>query len=80
MTPVPTDVTERPTERLVGLIRSRRLQPPLNLEPATTYEVVTRQMVEDLIREITAVRQRVDSLFYLVIAAIAGNVLLRFFG
>ena len=80
MTPVPTDITERPTDRLAGLIRSHRPQPPLNLEPATAYEVVTRQMVEDLIREVTAVRQRVDSLFYLVIAAIVGNVLLRFFG
>lgn len=80
MTPAPADVAERPTNQLAGLIRSHRPQPPLNLEPATTYEVVTRQMVEDLIREVSAVRQRVDSLFYLVIAAIVGNVLLRFFG
>lgn len=50
---------------------------PVSLDPATTYEVVTRQMVEDLTREVTAIRQRVDSIFYLVIAAIIGNLLMR---
>lgn len=80
MTPTPIESAKHPTERLAKLVRERRARPPLNLDPATTYEVVTRQMVEDIVREVTAVRQRVDSLFYLVIAAIAGNVLLRFFG
>lgn len=72
--------TERSTERLARRIRDRGARSALNVEPATTYEVVTRQMVDDLIREVTAVRQRVDSLFYLVIAAIVGNILLRVIG
>jgi len=34
-------------------------------------------MVEDLVREVTATRQRVDSLFYLVVAAVIGEILSR---
>ncbi|HUG16103.1 MAG TPA: hypothetical protein VMM78_13925, partial [Thermomicrobiales bacterium] len=51
--------------------------PPLNLDPATAYEVLTRQMVDDLTREVAATRQRVDTMFYLVIGSIALDVLLR---
>lgn len=52
-------------------------RPPIDLEPASVYEVVTRQMVDDLVRELTATRQRVDSLFYLVAAAVLGEILSR---
>ncbi len=51
--------------------------PPLNLDPATAYEVVTRQMVDDLIREFAATRQRVDTIFYLVISSIVLDMLIR---
>ncbi|MCO5177814.1 MAG: hypothetical protein M9890_12730 [Thermomicrobiales bacterium] len=49
----------------------------LDLQPASVFEVVTRQMVDDLIREVSATRQRVDALFYLVIAAVLGDILSR---
>jgi hypothetical protein len=60
----------------------RRRRPPLalptvDLDPATAYEVLTRQMVDDLTREVTATRQRVDTMFYLIMASIAIDVLLR---
>lgn len=51
--------------------------PPLNLDPATAYEVLTRQMVEDLTREVAATRQRVDTMFYLVIGSIVLDVVMR---
>lgn len=51
--------------------------PPLNLDPATAYEVLTRQMVDDLSRDVAATRQRVDTMFYLVIGSIVLDVLLR---
>ena len=61
--------------------RRRRPTPdgsaPLNLDPATAYEVLTRQMVDDLTREVAATRQRVDTMFYLVIGSILLDVLIR---
>jgi hypothetical protein len=66
------------------LVRARRVPldrpPPLNLDPATTYEVLTRQMVDDLTRDVAATRQRVDTMFYLVIGSIVLDVLLRLGG
>lgn len=57
--------------------RPTQSRQPLDLEPASVYEVVTRQMVDDLIREVTAARQRIDSLFYLVAAAVLGEIITR---
>ena len=67
-------------DKLARTIRRHRQSRPVNLDPATTYEVVTRQMVDDALRELAAVRQRVDSLFYLVIASIAVDVVMRLAG
>jgi hypothetical protein len=53
---------------------------PVNLDPLTTYEVLTRQMVDDLTREVLATRQRVDTMFYLVIGSIVLDVLVRLSG
>jgi len=72
------DTTRIP--RLARVLLGRRPEPPrrpVDLDPASVYEVVTRQMVEDLVREVTATRQRVDSLFYLVVAAVIGEILSR---
>lgn len=67
----------QPADRLARALRARQGRPQLDLHPSTTYEVVTRQMVEDMARELAAVRQRVDSLFYVVVAAIIADVLVR---
>lgn len=68
--------TQHPARSIPG----RRDKPPnggLDLQPASVFEVVTRQMVDDLIREVSATRQRVDALFYLVIAVVLGEILSR---
>jgi hypothetical protein len=72
----------RASEELGRVLRARRNagRPVVNLDPATAYEVVTRQMVEDLARELTAVRQRIDSIFYLIAGALAVNVIMRLVG
>jgi hypothetical protein len=72
---------ERPIETLARRIRERhQARSALSLDPATTYEVVTRQMVEDLSREVTGVRKRVDAMFWVVITSIVVDVLLRLAG
>lgn len=74
-------MSERPADRLARLVRDR--QPDrkvVDLSPATAHEAVTRQMVVDLAGEIGDLRRRVDSLFYLVVAAIVADVLGRLFG
>jgi hypothetical protein len=50
---------------------------PLELDPYSVYEVVTRSKVEHLAEDVAAIRERVDTLFYLMLASIAIDVLLR---
>ncbi len=52
----------------------------VDLEPGCTYGVVTRQMVNDLHEELRAIRSRMDSLFSIVVGAIALDLLLRLAG
>ena len=70
----------RSAGRAMRPIRRSREPRPLSLDPATTYEVITRQMVDDALRELAAVRQRVDSLFYLVVASIVVDLVMRLAG
>lgn len=58
----------------------RKPLPDVQLEPASTYEAITRQMVVDLRSEIKSLRQRLDSLFSVVIGAIVLDLLLRLAG
>jgi hypothetical protein len=58
----------------------RKPSPDIQLEPASTYEAITRQMVIDLRGEIKSLRQRLDSLFSVVIGAIVLDLLLRLAG
>jgi hypothetical protein len=53
---------------------------PVNLEPATTYEVLTRRMVEDLASEVSAIRNRIDTMFWVVIVSVVTDALLRMAG
>mgnify|MGYP001067721287 CR=1 FL=1 len=52
----------------------------VDLEPGTAYEVVTRQMVEGLARDVAQIRSRLDQLTSLIIGAITLEVLLRLIG
>lgn len=72
-------MSERPADRLAEMFRARSTERrvAVDLSPASAYEAVTRQMVNDLAREIGHLRRRVDSLFYVVVSAIVVDVLLR---
>lgn len=52
-------------------------QPPVDLEPKSTYEVITREKVERFAEELQEIRSRVNSIFYLVIGSVLMDVLLR---
>ena len=61
----------------------RELQPaadPVNLDPATAYEVLTRRMVEDLAADVAAMRGRIDTMFWVVIISVVTDALLRLAG
>jgi hypothetical protein len=53
---------------------------PVDLAPSSTYEALTRQMVEHVAADVAAIRERVDMLFYVVISSVAVEVLLRLAG
>uniref|UniRef100_A0A831WZE2 Uncharacterized protein n=1 Tax=Thermorudis peleae TaxID=1382356 RepID=A0A831WZE2_9BACT len=61
-----------------ALARSRHRT--VNLEPSSTYEVVTRQMVEEVARELAEIRARLNQLTSLIVGAITLEVLLRVTG
>ncbi len=50
------------------------------LQPKGAYEVVTRQMVDDLRIELRTLRTRIDSLFSVVVGAIVIDVIFRLAG
>jgi hypothetical protein len=55
-------------------------RPPVDLAPSSTYEALTRQMVQHVASDVAAIRERVDMLFYVVISSVAIEVLLRLAG
>jgi hypothetical protein len=78
-------MTDRERESLRDGTRLRQLvkqqaPPEVQLEPASAFEAITRQMVDDLRGEILALRARLDSLFSVVIGAIVLDLLLRLAG
>ena len=55
----------------------RRDEPPLNLDPRSAYEVLTRQMVATLTEELREIRQRVNGLIFITVAAVIADVVVR---
>lgn len=55
-------------------------QEPLDLQPRSVYEVLTRQMLDALTSDVQKMRERVDALFFLVIASTLVDLLLRLAG
>lgn len=51
--------------------------PPIDMDPKSTYEVVTREKVERFADELKEIRYRVNGIFYLVIGGLLMDVLLR---
>ena len=69
------------TKRLAHLLRARNDGgTALEREPATVYEVVTRQKVEELAREVRDLRRRIDTMLLMVLAAIVVDLALRLSG
>lgn len=52
----------------------------VDLEPSSTYEVVTRQMVESLQEELREIRGRINGLLFLLVGMMIGQALLRLIG
>jgi hypothetical protein len=68
------------TQRRLASTRRRarhRTPEPIDLEPATAYEALTRQKVESLEDDLTEIKSRVDTIFYLVIGSILVDMLTR---
>jgi hypothetical protein len=65
-------------------VRTRRAPAPklmpLDLEPATAYEAITRQKVESLENDLGDIKSRVDTIFYLVIGSFIVDMLTRWIG
>lgn len=72
--------TARPNDRPGRAFHGHEPDDPLKLDPATTYEVLTRRMVEDLSAEVSAIRGRIDTMFWIVIVSSIMDALLRLAG
>lgn len=59
---------------------ARATPPPIDLEPATAYEALTRQRVESLEDDLMEIKNRIDTIFYLVIGSILVDMLTRWIG
>ena len=55
----------------------RRDEPPLNLDPRSAYELLTRQMVAALTEELREIRQRVNGLLFITVAAVIADLVMR---
>lgn len=53
---------------------------PVDLDPKSTYEVITREKVEHIHAELKEIRYRVNGIFYLVIGSVLLDVLPRWLG
>lgn len=50
---------------------------PLDLDPHSAYELLTRQMVQALTEELREIRLRVNGLIFVTLGAVLTEVLLR---
>ncbi len=71
-----TELREMLDERREGKGRSDRP----SMQPGSTYEAVTRQMVDSLRDEVRDVKSRINQLIMILVGAIAAEVLARFIG
>ena len=57
--------------------RAERTKPEIDLDPASVYELLTRQMVGDLAEELREIRLRVNGLVFVTVGAVVAEVVLR---
>ncbi len=59
---------------------SRSASPPIDLDPTSAYEAITREKVESLEDDLREIKSRVDTIFYLIIGSILVDMLTRWMG
>jgi uncharacterized protein YjeT (DUF2065 family) len=57
--------------------RTERARPEIDLDPASVYELLTRQMVGDLAEELREIRLRVNGLVFVTVGAVVADIVLR---
>lgn len=57
-----------------SVIRPGRTQ--IEFGPSTTFEAITREKVENLNQNVTEIRSRVDTIFYLLIGSLLLDVVM----
>lgn len=62
------------------LTTPRERAAPIDMEPKSTYEVITRERVEHIDDELKEIRHRVNGIFYLVIGSVLLDWLPRWLG
>ena len=60
--------------------RAERARPEIDLDPASVYELLTRQMVGDLAEELREIRLRVNGLVFVTVGAVVADIILRLVG
>ncbi|HWV24210.1 MAG TPA: hypothetical protein VNZ58_08465 [Thermomicrobiales bacterium] len=53
---------------------------PVDLQPTSTYEAITRQMVVALSEDVKEIKSRTNTIFYVVIGSIILDMLARWIG
>lgn len=74
--------TEHLRDQLTGRRGIRPDEPPddyepLDLRPATAFELITRQMVESLTEDLREIKSRLNSLIFMTIGAILLEIVSR---
>lgn len=52
----------------------------VDLRPANAYEAVTRQMVEDIAADVREIKGRLNSLLFMIVAAVLLDIIARMLG
>lgn len=52
-------------------------RPPIDLEPHSTYEALTRQMVESIRDDVREIKGRLNTLFFVVLGSILIDMVTR---
>ena len=58
-------------------VREEWGRPEIDLDPASVYELLTRQMVADLAEELREIRLRVNGLVFVTVGAVLADIILR---
>jgi hypothetical protein len=76
-----TTLRGSPVEELKAEVdRLRRPRAGIDLEPASAYEAVTRQMVEGLRDELREIKSRINGLLFIMVGTVVTEVTLRLAG